>query len=316
MLTTPWALKRRGVLGINARNTRYVADGNPRHLMPQVNNKIATKRLAAKAGVPTPELYGVIEIQAQVRRLDRMLEGREDFVIKPACGAQGDGILVISGRNKKGRRLAGGGVIGEPQLAHFISNVLSGMYSLNGLQDQAMLEEKVDFADVFEGLAEAGVPDVRIIVYRGVPAMAMARIPTRESGGKANLHKGGIGLGIAMDSGRTTRGVYHNRIIDEHPESGQPLSGIQLPDWHKIVEMSARCYDPTGLDYLGVDIVFDEERGPLLLELNARPGLAVQLSNGEGLDTRLRRIAAWVDERPRDTEERIAFGMTLSAPVP
>ena len=169
---------------------------------------------------------------------------------------------------------------------------------------------------MFEGLAEAGVPDVRIIVYRGVPAMAMARIPTRESGGKANLHKGGIGLGIAMDSGKTTRGVYHNGILDEHPESGQPLSGIQLPDWQKIVEMSALCYEPTGLDYLGVDIVFDQERGPLLLELNARPGLAVQLSNGEGLDARLRRISEWLEERPRDTEERIRLGMSLSTPVP
>ena len=113
------------------------------------------------------------------------------------------------------------------------------MYSLNGLQDHAMLEEKVEFAGVFQELAAAGVPDMRIIVYRGVPAMAMARIPTRKSGGKANLHKGGIGLGNAMDSGKTTRGVYHNGILDEHPELGQPLSGIQHPDWRKIVEMSA-----------------------------------------------------------------------------
>ncbi|MBJ3762524.1 alpha-L-glutamate ligase-like protein [Maribius pontilimi] len=310
MLTTPWALRRNGILGINGRNVNYVADGNPTHLIPAVNDKIETKELARKAGVPTPELYGVIEIQAQVRHLDRILEGRESFVIKPARGAQGDGILVVDGRNRKGRKLASGKVMSDRALAHYISNVLSGMYSLQGQQDRAMLEEVVRFADVFDDVAEAGVPDLRIIVYRGVPTMAMARVPTRESDGKANLHKGGIGLGIDIATGVTIQGVYHNRIIHEHPESGAPLSGIELPEWDKIVEMSARCSEPTGLDYLGVDIVFDQERGPLLLELNARPGLSVQLSNGIGLETRLSQITDWV--RPEHTlEERIAFGKSL-----
>lgn len=312
MFTAPWTLARKGVLGINRRNTHYVADGNPRHLIPNVNNKVATKKLAAEADVPTPELYGVIEIQAQIRNLDKMVDGRENFVIKPATGAQGDGILVIAGRNKKGRKLASGRVMSDRTLAHYISNILSGMYSLNGLQDHAMLEELVEFADVFDNVAEAGVPDVRVIVYKGVPAMAMARIPTRESDGKANLHKGGIGLGISMEDGVTTHGVYHNGIIDEHPETGAKLSGIELPEWRKIVEMSARCYEPTGLDYLGVDIVFDKEKGPLLLELNARPGLAVQLSNKRGLDERLQSIGDWANES-RSIEERVAFGMAIEA---
>lgn len=307
MLAMPWTLARQGVLGINRRNTLYVADGNPRAKMPLVNNKVKTKELAREAGVPTPELYGVIEIQAQVRRLEAMLDGRESFVIKPACGAQGDGILVVAGRNKKGWKLASGKVLSDGAIANHVSNVLSGMYSLNGLQDVAMLEEALVFADVFESVAEKGVPDLRVLVYRGVPALAMARVPTRESDGKANLHKGGIGLGIDMESGVTTGGVYMNRVIDEHPETGATLVGIEMPQWRKILEMSARCYAPTGLEYLGVDIVFDETRGPLLLELNARPGLAVQLANSCGLHERLCEIAAW--ETPEKTlDERVDFG--------
>jgi glutathione synthase/RimK-type ligase-like ATP-grasp enzyme len=34
---------------------------------------------------------------------------------------------------------------------------------------------------------------------------------------------------------------------------------------------------------VGVDLVIDVERGPLMLEVNARPGLQIQVINGEGL---------------------------------
>lgn len=295
MLAWPWDLRRAGVLGINARNAHYVADGNPRHRMPAVNDKVQTKRIAAEVDVPVPDLYGVIEIQAQAKRLQEMVGDRETFVIKPATGAQGDGILVIKERTKKGWRLANGTIMSDRAIQHHVSNVLSGMYSLNGIEDRAMLEETVEFATVFQGLAEAGVPDLRVIVFRGTPALAMARIPTRESDGKANLHKGGIGLGIDMSTGKTTFGVHHDEVIEEHPETGQELAGIEMPDWRDILSMAARCYAPSGLDYLGVDIVFDKRKGPLLLELNARPGLAVQLANRIGLDARLRKIA---DEVP------------------
>jgi D-alanine-D-alanine ligase-like ATP-grasp enzyme len=37
------------------------------------------------------------------------------------------------------------------------------------------------------------------------------------------------------------------------------------------------------MDYLGVDVVLDAQRGPVILEVNVRPGLAVQLANRMGL---------------------------------
>jgi glutathione synthase/RimK-type ligase-like ATP-grasp enzyme len=46
----------------------------------------------------------------------------------------------------------------------------------------------------------------------------------------------------------------------------------------------------TGLGYLGVDLMIDEDKGPLMLEVNARPGLAIQLANGIGLLHRLEPI--------------------------
>ena len=306
MFTSPRKLREAGVVGINARNTRYVADCNPRRLMPQVNDKIATKRIAEAAGVPCPRLLGTIEIQAHVRRVREVLGPHEDFVVKPALGAQGDGILVIKGRLRDGWRRGGGGRMSDRDFAFHLSNVLSGMYSLNGLTDVAMLEERVDFADVLDHVSHQGVPDIRILVYRGVPAMAMVRLPTRESDGKANLHKGGVGAGVGIADGRVTRAVHHNRLIDEHPDTDHTITGITLPDWTAMLEMAASCYTQIGLGYLGVDLVIDRKRGPLLLELNARPGLAVQLANGAGLQPRLDAIDSGADDLATP-EARVAF---------
>ncbi|MGF1554434.1 MAG: alpha-L-glutamate ligase-like protein [Paracoccaceae bacterium] len=307
-LASPAALRRAGVIGMNGRNARYVADCNPQRAMPQVNDKLVTKRIAEEAGVPVPRLWGVVEIQAQVKDFERLLDGHEDFVIKPSLGAQGDGIMVVAGRHPKGWQSVSGAFVSEKAIRFHLSNVLSGMYSLNGLSDVAMLEERVVFSDVFDAVAYKGVPDIRIIVYRGVPIMAMARVPTRASDGKANLHKGGVGLGIDIATGRTTSAVCRDQVIREHPDTGLPIEPIDVPDWRDMLMMGSVCTEPTGLGYLGVDLVIDERRGPLLLELNARPGLAVQLANAEGMQSRLDAVDA-NDLGRLTARERVAYAM-------
>ncbi len=58
----------------------------------------------------------------------------------------------------------------------------------------------------------------------------------------------------------------------------------------KLLALSSRCYELTGLVYQGVDIVLDKDKGPMILELNARPGLNIQLANQSGLLHRLKLI--------------------------
>jgi len=132
-----------------------------------------------------------------------------------------------------------------------------------------------------------GVPDLRIIVFLGVPVMAMVRLPTRRSGGRANLHQGAIGAGIDISSGRTMTAVLGSGIVGAHPDTAEPVSGIAIPHWDRVLDVSARCWELTGLGYQGVDMVLDRKLGPMLLELNARPGLAIQLANRTGLRHRL-----------------------------
>ena len=153
-----------------------------------------------------------------------------------------------------------------------------------------MFEYRVRFDPVFEPVAYQGVPDVRIIVLLGVPVMAMVRLPTMMSGGKANLHQGAIGAGIDMASGRTLNAVWRNEVIEEHPDTGNPVSGIQIPHWEKQLRLAAGCFELTGLGYIGVDLVLDAIQGPLILELNARPGLNIQLANHRGLLPRLKKV--------------------------
>ena len=283
-------LHEAGVLGINRRNCEYTLAYNQRNLYPLVDDKLKTKQLARQANIAIPELYAVIEFERQLADLSRILENHPDFVIKPAHGSGGDGIIVIVGRHKGMYRKASGQLIDIAELRHHISNVMSGIYSLGGQPDKALIEYRVKFDPVFEHISFQGIPDLRIVVFLGVPVMAMVRLPTTLSDGRANLHQGAIGAGIDIASGKTLTAVLNNRIINEHPDTGNDVTNVEVPNWDKLLYLAASCYELTGLGYQGVDIVLDRALGPLILEINARPGLNIQIANHAGLLPRLKRV--------------------------
>lgn len=287
MFTLVEALKRKGVLAVNRRNADYTLMHNLRRLYPLVDDKLKTKRLAVEHGIAVPELYGVIEVEGQVRKLKELLGQHEDFVIKPSHGSGGEGILVITGRMHERYRKADGTVLTQEELDYHVFSVLAGLYSLGGVQDTALIEYRVNFHPVFESITYQGVPDIRIIVFLGVPVMSMVRLPTRMSDGKANLHQGALGAGVDLAEGRTLTAVWGNETVSEHPDTGESVEGLQIPFWPTLLELAAKCYEITGLGYQGVDIVLDRDKGPLILELNARPGLNIQIANGCGLVPRL-----------------------------
>jgi alpha-L-glutamate ligase-like protein len=283
-------LQMAGVLGINRRNCEYTLAYNQRKLYPLVDDKLKTKRLARRANIAIPELYAVIEFERQLTDLSRILENHPDFVIKPAHGSGGDGIIVIVGRHKDMYRKASGQLVDMAELRHHISNVMSGIYSLGGQTDKALIEYRVKFDPVFEHISFQGIPDLRIVVFLGVPVMAMVRLPTRLSDGRANLHQGAIGVGIDIASGKTLTAVLNNKIVNEHPDTGNDVTNVEVPNWDKLLYLAASCYELTGLGYQGVDIVLDRDLGPLILEINARPGLNIQIANHAGLLPRLNRV--------------------------
>ncbi len=286
-------LRNAGVLGLNERNADYIMRLNPRRLYPRVDDKALTKELAIAAGMAVPDLYGVIDNQGEVRHFSDIVSSHDSFVIKPAQGSGGDGIVVVTARSKRKRdsfRLASGLLVQLGEIEHHISNIVSGQYSLSGNPDKALIEYCVRFDPIFADVSYQGVPDVRVIVYRGYPAMAMVRLPTRASDGKANLHQGAVGAGVDMATGETLHGVLQNEVVDEHPDTGALIAGVVIPQWEFILQSAARCFEVTELGYLGVDMVIDRDRGPMILEMNARPGLNIQIANRTGIAHRIRRI--------------------------
>ena len=301
------SLHSQGILSINKRNSDYVLRYNPRKLLPLVDDKLKTKKMALDAGLDVPDLYAVIKSEHQIANIDDVLAPYKDFVIKPAHGAGGDGILVIADKIMQRYRLINGQLLSSQELKYHLSCILSGSYSLGGHPDQAIIEHRVCADPVFSAVSFEGIPDLRIIVLLGYPVMAMARLPTRSSGGKANLHQGAIGVGINICSGVTQGGVCHNDTIDFHPDTLAPIHDIKIPHWNKVLNIAASCYELTGLGYIGVDIVLDKEHGPLILELNARPGLNIQIANREGLVKRYQLVESQVAKGKKESAERVAF---------
>ena len=288
--TTPKKLREKGVLGMNARNFHVIAQYNPRNLYPLVDDKVTTKNLALKNGVKTPNLIGVIEHQFEVKNILNIVSKYSEFVIKPSHGSGGKGVLVIKNYTNDNFTLPSGRTISYNELYQHISNILSGLYSLGGRYDTALIEEVVHFSDVFKDYSYQGVPDVRIIVYKGYPIMAMTRLSTAESGGRANLHQGAVGVGLDIKTGKTKKAVQHNLPITHHPDTKADLRKIEVPLWKEHLIIASKAYEMTGLGYFGADIVLDAKKGPMMLELNARPGLAIQIANGSGLKKAMKKV--------------------------
>lgn len=302
-LISPFALRSLGILGMNARNISFIGRYNQRENYRLVDNKLHTKSAALERDIPVPQLYGTVEYQFQVRNILNILKGRNSFVIKPAQGSGGKGILVITGRRGEQFVKSSGALIHEREVRRHCSNILAGLHSLGGRNDHAMIEALIDFDPVLKDYSFEGVPDIRVIVFRGVPVMAMIRCATHSSDGKANLHQGAVGVGIDIGSGQSICAVQQSQIVTHHPDTGISFNGLKIPHWQQVLELAASCAAMTGLDYLGADIVLDKRGGPMLLELNARPGLAIQVANQIGLRHRLAAAAKIADLSQNQSEK-------------
>lgn len=303
--------KSRKILGMNARNLDYVRPCNRKNARKFADNKILSKRMLRKAEIPVPHLIAKISNLKDLDSFDWSALPNS-FVLKPNRGFGGEGILVVYGRKKNLDNVwvkADGSTITVDDLKNHIRNIIDGTYSLSNISDIAFFEERLKLLKLFKPYAFKGVPDIRVIVYNKVPVMAMLRLPTKESQGKANLHQGAIGVGIDLASGTTTTAVYgKNKIIEYIPGTRLLLSGIKIPYWNSILKLSVKAQEVSGLGYLGADVAIDKERGPVFLELNARPGLSIQIANLDGLKRRLERVH---EIKIKTIEKGVRVGMDL-----
>jgi alpha-L-glutamate ligase-like protein len=275
----------RAVLTMNQRNLRFIYPYNPRRYFPLADDKLRTKEIMQQIGVRVPATYQTYGYFYELQNLERDLAAHEDFVIKPSKGSGGGGIVVIAGRQGAYWVGPSGKRFGVGELRKHICDIIFGVYSFD-LADRVIIEERVRQHAEISALSPFGLADVRVILFQDEPMFAMTRVPTRASDGRANLHQGALGIGIDLATGMTMHAILHNEPVKTHPDTGETLLGRTLPYWDGILRIARLAGQAVPLKYLGVDISI-AETGPVLLEINVRPGLQIQNANLAGLRARL-----------------------------
>lgn len=279
---------RKRVLGRNERNLAYMRPNNKRKAKRIADNKLLTKKVLEHANIPVPRLITSITKPEQLFTFDWDALPRS-FAIKPVTGLEGGGIEIFYNRDKNGNWIkADRSRVSPESLENHARSILEGKFSLHNTPDQVLFEERVKMHKVFKYYAYKGAPDVRIIVFNNIPIMSYVRLPTKQSNGKGNLAIGAIGAGIDMATGYTTTAIIgKSQPIEVVPETSLRLSGLKIPYWNKILRYAIEAQRASGLGFAAIDFLIDREKGPVIVELNARPGLSIQLANRDGLKWRL-----------------------------
>ena len=271
------------ILGMNSRNREIVTTLNSKADIIKANDKILSKEAFKAAGVPAPPTYFTVRRFREVDQLPELLANRESLVIKPANGAKGDGILLFTRRQGEHFYDPDGKPWDLEKIQHHFYEILNGNFSKGGNPDHVLAEGLIHPAPAFSELIDRGMPDLRIILHQQKPVAAMMRLPTSKSSGKANLHQGAIGVGINIHTGICGRGFIKGQALDHHPDTGSLIDGFQIPDWDRILEVAQLAQSAIPLGYAGVDLCLDRHLGPIVLEINARPGIEIQNVGQQGL---------------------------------
>lgn len=278
------------VLTMNKRNLGYIYPNNARRDFPLADNKLLTKQLLAEQDISVPETYHSYSSFYEMSKLEEDLNEHDQFVIKPAQGSGGGGIMVIGERSEQGWLSVSGQFYSLEDMRKHIADIIFGVYSF-GLNDHAIIEARIDQHHALNELSPFGLTDVRVILYQDVPVLAMLRVPTKASDGKANLHQGAAGLGVDIEQGLGLHATHEGETIEKHPDTGVEMIGFQLPYWQDIIETSCRAAKSVPLKYVGVDLAVSDA-GPLILEMNVRPGIEIQNANMLGMRDKLEAIDA------------------------
>lgn len=273
----------RNVMGINKRNIELVKPQSDRELMALVDDKIKTKDILKSAKISFAEIYEVCTSFFEIDKFIKLMSKEKTFVLKPSRGYGGNGIEIIKNVENDKWYLSGDRVWNELEQNDYVREILYGVYSMGDFSDVAFTEELIYAHNDISIFAEDGLPDIRVIVHNGKAIAAMIRVPTKESQGKANLHAGGFAVAVDIKNGNLLDGWFKEKKITIHPESGIVLSEYKIPYWNEIISISNNLNNFFPLKYMGVDFTVDRNKGPLILELNARPGLEIQNVLGKGM---------------------------------
>ncbi|ELZ44584.1 alpha-L-glutamate ligase-like protein [Halorubrum coriense DSM 10284] len=277
------------ILTMRVRNREFIHKYNPSSIMSQFNKGDMKKTLHGLS-IPTTATYLIAQDESDFAELRTLMETKEKFAIKPLDGYGGRDILIVRGRDDATDTfLTNRGQLTADEVVAHARNICVGGVGDYGARREALVEGFITPDGMLADRTTGGVPDLRVITLQGFPVMSMVRLPTEESNGTANIHTGAIAVAIDIVTGEASGGYQQTRgtFIESHPDTGADLE-FAIPDWDAVLTMASRAAISSGLGFAGVDIVFDESNGPMVLEVNRRPGLGIQNANMDGLLRRLR----------------------------
>ena len=275
----------KGVIGLNRRNIEFIYPHNQRKHYTLADDKVKAKMLLHEHNIACAKTYAVVERISDIKSSWNDLQKHKALVIKPAKGCGGGGIKILK-KNSLGKWQSSGKSISDEHIFQHITSIISGLFSMAS-NDVCLIEECIVPHPFFAEIYDEGVPDFRIITLKGKPLMAMLRMPTSKSDGKANLHQKGVGIGVDMLNGTLTQVYDGKQYSDHHPDNECSVNGKKIPYWFTMLQLARKTAQAFPLDYLGIDLVIDKIKGPQIMEVNVRPGLGIQLVNKQGLQSTL-----------------------------
>lgn len=271
------------VMGINKRNVDFINKLNTNELLKLASDKIATKERLRQFNIPVADDLAICRSHRDLASLMDVIDNLDSFALKPNRGSQGNGILIAFRIDDDNFRTPGGRPLTKSEIARHVCEILAGSFSQDGVEDVAYIEPVLRQHPDLNAMADLGLSDVRIILHKHEIVAAMLRLPTSQSDGKANLHQGAVGLSIDPITGIITHASLKGRSVRKHPDTAVELIGAQIPLWTDILSVATESSLAVPLGYIGVDICIDATHGPMVLEVNGRPGIEIQNVQKKGL---------------------------------
>ncbi len=280
------------LLGQNARNLNYIKGYNTKIAKKLADSKLKTKEFLKINSVAIPETISILE---NVFDLSESIFEKltPPFVVKPNGWFWWKWILIISKISSDWNYITNDEkIFSKTKLLDHFRDILDWFYSLSWNRDKVLIEKKIELDEEIELLWKYWLPDIRIVVFNMVPVMAMLRVPTQLSNGKANIHAWACWVWIDIWTWKLTYITSYSKIIKSIPWIWD-VRWLRLPWWDKALALAVKAQQITKIWYLWCDIVLDKSKWPLVLELNIRPWLEVQMANLSALKDRLKKVE-WI----------------------